>query len=152
MAAAASASALRPPVIALPSSWEPIDTANGNKVFVLLDKVKHAKELTAVESHWTKTGGSGTIIAVHRVQNEAQYRRFHKAGMALNESSEPAQLKSIVYHGTCRNSPWLICESDDGFDPCKGRMAPGSASMLRAEHAEVLAAVRSSQSGFQRLF
>ncbi len=75
-----------------------------------------------------KAAASAPSVAVHRVQNAAQYRRFHQSGMALNESNEPAQLKSIVYHGTCRNSPWLICESDSGFDPSKGQVAPGSVS------------------------
>ncbi len=120
----------------LPSQWEWINTANGNKVFVLLDKVKHASELAAVKAHWKKSGGVGTIVAVHRVQNAAQYRRFHQAGIALCGTAEHVQLNVIAYHGTRANAPWLICENDDGFDPSKGKAALGSVSSPCAEHAE----------------
>ncbi len=144
MAAAASACALRPPVIALPSARNPIDTANGNKVFVLLDKVKHAKELSDVEEHWSNTSGDGTIVAVHRVQNEAQYRRFRKKATELCKSDEQAQLNIIVYHGTGANKPSLICESDSGFDPSKGEAVPGSVSATLFAHA----AAAKTQSSF----
>ncbi len=104
-------------------------------MFVLLDKVKHASELAAVEAHWKKSGGIGTIVAVHRVQNAAQYRRFRQAGVALSATPNHTQLNVIVYHGTRANAPWLICESDDGFDPRKGQVAAGSASAASLEHA-----------------
>ncbi len=90
----------------------------------------------AVESHWTKAKGSGTIIAVHRVRNEKQYRRFCAAGAALQHANTHAQLSMIVYHCTSGNLPWLICESDGGFDTSKGKAALGSVSSPCAEHAE----------------
>ncbi len=102
-----------------------IDAASGNAVFVLIDKEKHKEELSAVQAHWAATGGSGTLIAVHRVQNEKQYRRFRAAGAALQQANSHAQLSMIVYHGTRGNPPWLTCESNDGFDASKGKVAPG---------------------------
>jgi hypothetical protein len=128
----------------LPKQWDAIDKANSNKVFVLLDNVKHSTELAAVKAHWKKSGGVGTIVAVHRVQNAAQYRRFHQAGIALCGTAEHVQLNAIVYHGTRANAPWLICESDGGFDPSKGKAMPGSVSATLFEHA----AVAETQSSF----
>jgi hypothetical protein len=112
----------------LPKQWDAIDKANGNKVFVLLDDQKDEEELTGVKEHWEATEGCGEIVTVHRVQNEKQWRRFHKAGKRLFSAGKHAQLNVIAYHGTRANVPWLICESNKGFDPNKGEAAPGSVS------------------------
>ena len=79
-----------------------------------------------MEAHWKQTEGVVSIAAVHRAQNELQYRRFHQATEAMSAASSTAKLNVLVYHGTRANPPWLICESDGGLDPAKANSAPGS--------------------------
>jgi hypothetical protein len=71
----------------LPSHWNPIDPAHGNTSLVLLTEKEHATELAQVKQHYSSTGGVGTLLSVHRVQNMLQWKRFEKKKLELTRTS-----------------------------------------------------------------
>jgi hypothetical protein len=105
----------------LPSHWEPIDPAHGDKHLLQLTKEKHSAELAEVEQHWQQTDGDGTIVRVHRIQNPALHRRFEGT-----RRQTPGLVDTIAYHGTRLNAPALIYDSPTGFSVPRGSYAPGS--------------------------
>jgi hypothetical protein len=110
----------------LPSHWEAVDPAHGNKTLVLLTSATHVKELAEVKKHWENTAGNGTIERVYRVQNEAQYRRYKVALEKLVAAGKHVDGNLVCYHGTSSNPPWHISSSDKGFDVARAISVPGS--------------------------
>ncbi len=111
-----------------PAHWQPVDRTHGNRHLLLLDSVKHAKELQEIESHWQQTRGAGTILSVYRIQNPSLHRRYEEAKQQLQQSGEGHKADVIAYHGTRWNNPELIYDSPTGFDINKGRARSGSAA------------------------
>ena len=110
-----------------PAHWDPIDPAHGNTSLVLLNKnnLKHAAEIAAVEQGWTMTGGFGTIVSIHRVQNLHLHKQYEAKKAELQKAGHPIHSDVRVYHGTRNNSPSLIHSGTCGFDPSLGAARPG---------------------------
>jgi hypothetical protein len=114
----------------LPSHWEAVDPAHGNKTLVQLTSAKHAKELAEVTKHWDNSAGNGTIVRVYRVQNEAQYQRYKKALEKLVAAGKHVDGNLVCYHGTSSNPPWRVTDSDKGFDIARAISVPGSVEAI----------------------
>jgi hypothetical protein len=81
----------------------------------------------------------GSLVRVYRVQNLAQHQRYEAAKTALlTKSGKAVQVNLIAYHGTSTNAPWLITDSDTGFDVSKGVAVPGSVEHQRQKQDYLL--------------
>ncbi len=116
-----------------PQHWSLVDPAHGNRHLMLLDHVKHSRELAEIKAHWQSTGGYGVILSVHRIQNPALHQRYEEAKQRLQQSGEQHQADATAYHGTRLNDPALIYDSPTGFDVSKGTALAGSVSCCAGE-------------------
>lgn len=103
-----------------PPHWE-LDHTGTLPMLVLLDGQKHAAELAEVTASWRHTGGLGSIVSVHRVQNPALLQRFVQHKQQLGWSHRELQ----VWHGTRTNDPALIYATPTGFDMSRGDARAG---------------------------
>ena len=92
-----------------PPTW---DAANPN---VLVPVAPASPEWAAVEKQLRATLPAARLATIERVQNLAQYRKFHDRTAQLQQllGDEPASLH--LFHGTDRNPPSLIYADHDGF-------------------------------------